>query len=74
LVDIVTLGVSLVIEVRDLDPADAVSCDEIVLGLPYHFGIEAGREECARAVRNEPGLVATEGETVIGFLTYAYRY
>ena len=62
------------IEVRDLDPADAVSCHEIVLGLPYHFGIEAGREECARAVRNKPGLVATEGETVIGFLTYAYRY
>lgn len=62
------------IELRDLDPADAVSCDEIILGLPYHFAIEAGREECARAVRNEPGLVATQGETVIGFLTFSYRF
>jgi GNAT superfamily N-acetyltransferase len=62
------------IELRDLEPADAVSCDEIILGLPYHFAIEAGREECARAVRNEPGLVATQGETVIGFLTFSYRF
>ena len=46
------------IEVRDLEPADAVSCDEIILGLPYHFAIEAGREECARAVRNEPGCLS----------------
>jgi len=62
------------IEVRDLEPADAVSCDEIILGLPYHFAIEAGREDCARAVRNEPGLVAIEGKTIVGFLTFAHRY
>jgi GNAT superfamily N-acetyltransferase len=62
------------LEIRDLEPADAVSCDEIILGLPYHFAIEAGREECARAVRNEPGLVATDGDAIVGFLTFAYRY
>jgi GNAT superfamily N-acetyltransferase len=61
-------------EVRDLDPADAVACDGIILGLPYHFALEDGREECARAVRNEPGLVAMEGDAIIGFLTFAYRY
>jgi ribosomal protein S18 acetylase RimI-like enzyme len=40
-----------------------------VLSLPYHFGHERGRAECARAVRTQEGLVAVEEGDVIGFLT-----
>ena len=29
--------------------------------LPYHFGIEDGRRDCAAAVRRDAGLVAVEG-------------
>jgi ribosomal protein S18 acetylase RimI-like enzyme len=40
-----------------------------VLSLPYHFGDEGGRAECARAVRTQEGLVAVEEGEVVGFLT-----
>lgn len=60
--------------IRPLAPEDAEACDAIVAGLPYHFGQEAGRHECAEAVRRDPGLVATEGEAVVGFLTYVPRF
>ena len=64
----------IAIEIRDLAPGDAETCDEIVLSLPYHFGQEGGRRDCAAAVRSEPGLVAmVEGE-VVGFLTYVRRF
>ena len=59
------------IEIRDLEPSDAEACDEIVLSLPYHFGREGGRRDCATAVRSEPGLVAVVAGEVLGFLTYA---
>lgn len=62
------------VEVRPLAPADAERCDAIVLGLPYHFGMEGGRRECAAAVRRDPGLVALEGGEVVGFLTYVSRF
>jgi GNAT superfamily N-acetyltransferase len=39
--------------------------------LPYHFGDETGRAECARAVRTQEGLVAVEASRVVGFLTLA---
>jgi ribosomal protein S18 acetylase RimI-like enzyme len=55
--------------IRTLLPTDAEACDAIVLGLPYHFGHEGGRAECARAVRAQTGLVAVEGGEVVGFLT-----
>ena len=55
--------------IRPLAPADAEACDAVVLTLPYHFGNEAGRAECARAVRTQDGLVAVEEGEVVGFLT-----
>lgn len=48
------------VEVRALRPADAEACDAIVASLPYHFGQEDGRAECARKVRSQPGLVARD--------------
>jgi N-acetylglutamate synthase-like GNAT family acetyltransferase len=55
--------------IRPLAPADAEACDAIVLTLPYHFGDEGGRDQCARAVRTQQGLVAVEDGDVVGFLT-----
>ncbi len=57
--------------IRPLAPADAEACDRIVLTLPYHFGDEGGRAECARAVRTQGGLVAVQEGEVVGFLTLA---
>jgi ribosomal protein S18 acetylase RimI-like enzyme len=62
------------VDVRPLAPADAGACDRIVAGLPYHFGQEQGRRECAVAVRSQAGLVAVEGDDVVGFLTYVPRF
>ncbi|MGH3012422.1 MAG: GNAT family N-acetyltransferase [Gaiellaceae bacterium] len=55
--------------IRPLALDDAEACDAVVLTLPYHFGDESGRAECARAVRTQNGLVALEEGGVIGFLT-----
>ncbi len=55
--------------IRPLAPADADACDAVVLTLPYHFGNEGGRAECARAVRSQDGLVAVEEGEIVGFLT-----
>jgi ribosomal protein S18 acetylase RimI-like enzyme len=63
-----------VVGVRPLTAADAGACDRIVLGLPYHFGHEGGRADCAAAVRRERGLVAVEGSEVVGFLTFVPRF
>jgi hypothetical protein len=46
------------VTIRALAPEDAPACDAIILSLPYRFGHEGGRQECARAVREEDGLVA----------------
>jgi ribosomal protein S18 acetylase RimI-like enzyme len=62
------------IEVRSLEPGDAAACDDIVLGLPYHFGLEEGRRRCADAVRTESGFVVADGDDVLGFLTYTHPY
>jgi ribosomal protein S18 acetylase RimI-like enzyme len=62
------------IEVRPLIPGDAEACDAIVAGLPYHFGQERGRRDCAEAVRRDAGLVAIEDDEVIGFLTWVPRF
>ena len=62
------------VDVRPLEAADADACDAIVLGLPYHFGHEGGRADCAAAVRREAGLVAVEGSHVVGFLTFVPRF
>jgi ribosomal protein S18 acetylase RimI-like enzyme len=55
--------------IRPLALTDAEACDAVVLSLPYHFGHEGGRAECARAVRTQEGLVAVEEDEVVGFLT-----
>jgi ribosomal protein S18 acetylase RimI-like enzyme len=55
--------------IRPLTLADAEACDAVVLTLPYHFGNEAGRADCARAVRSQDGLVAVDEGEVAGFLT-----
>jgi ribosomal protein S18 acetylase RimI-like enzyme len=62
------------VEVRQLASDDAAACDAIVAGLPYHFGIEQGRRDCAAAVRRDPGLVAVDGGEIVGFLTYVARF
>lgn len=56
--------------VRALRPDDAGACAAIIASLPYHFGLEAGRAECARAVQEQDGLAAVAGGTVAGFLTW----
>jgi ribosomal protein S18 acetylase RimI-like enzyme len=55
--------------IRPLHRDDADTCDQIIASLPYHFGQEDGRQECAHAVRSQPGLVAVLDGTVVGFLT-----
>jgi ribosomal protein S18 acetylase RimI-like enzyme len=62
------------IGVRALAAGDAEACDRIIQGLPYHFGMEEGRVACARAVREQEGLVATDGDEVVGFLTWEPRF
>lgn len=62
------------VRIRALAPDDATTCDEIVLGLRYHFGNERGRRDCAAAVRRDAGLVAVEDGEVLGFLTYVPRF
>ncbi len=57
------------VTIRALAAPDAAACDAIILGLPYHFGDPGGREECARAVRRDRGLVAVAAGEVVGFLT-----
>jgi ribosomal protein S18 acetylase RimI-like enzyme len=55
--------------VRPLALDDAPACDAIVASLPEWFGMQEGIDDCARAVRSEPGLVCERGGEVIGFLT-----
>ena len=60
--------------IRALTARDAAACDAVIASLPYHFGNEDGRRECARAVRSQAGLVAVEGDRVVGFLTVAHHF
>jgi N-acetylglutamate synthase-like GNAT family acetyltransferase len=59
---------------RQLVVNDAEACDAIVATLPYHFGDEEGRRECAAAIRAQRGLVAEDGGEVVGFLTLEPRF
>jgi hypothetical protein len=56
------------VHIRPLRGADAERCDQIIASLPYHFGQEDGRRECADAVRSQPGLVAMLDHAVVGFI------
>jgi ribosomal protein S18 acetylase RimI-like enzyme len=60
--------------IRALTRADAEACDAIILSLSYHFGNTAGRAECARAVREDAGLVAERAGRVVGFLIVERHY
>ena len=62
------------VAIRGLASTDAAMCDAIVLTLPYHFGNEQGRQECAAAVRTQRGLVAEDDGDVVGFLTREPRF
>jgi hypothetical protein len=62
------------VEIRVLGQEDADACDAIIAGLPYHFAHDQGKRDRAAAVRRDPGLVATEGADVAGFLTYVHRF
>ena len=62
------------IDVRRLQPGDAPDCDAIIASLPYHFGLESGRAECAEAVRRQDGLAAVSDTEVVGFLTWRPWY
>ncbi|MBV8950445.1 MAG: GNAT family N-acetyltransferase, partial [Actinobacteria bacterium] len=59
---------------RSLNAAtDATGCDSIIRALPDFFGVQSGLVECERAIRHEDGLVAVEGEQLVGFLTYTHH-
>jgi N-acetylglutamate synthase-like GNAT family acetyltransferase len=55
--------------IRALDPADAPVCDAIIASLPDWFGLQEGIDECADAVRTQPGLVCERDGRIVGFLT-----
>lgn len=58
------------LRIRALLSSDATACGAIVRGLPYHFGNELGRRECAEAVRRQQGLAAVGDDgTLLGFMT-----
>ena len=59
---------------RALERDDAPACDAIIAGLPDFFGLESGIEACAQAVRSEPGYVAVEDDSVVGFLTVEHPF
>jgi GNAT superfamily N-acetyltransferase len=62
------------VDIRLLGRGDAPACDAVVASLPYHFGLESGREECAEAVRRQDGLAAVSGAGLVGFLTWRPWY
>lgn len=49
---------TIAIDVRRLRSEDAPACDAVIASLPYHFGLDSGRQECAEAVRRQDGLAA----------------
>jgi GNAT superfamily N-acetyltransferase len=57
------------VPIRTLLARDAIRCDEIIAALPYFFGIHAGVDACAQAVRSHRGWVAEVDGVVAGFLT-----
>jgi GNAT superfamily N-acetyltransferase len=57
------------ITIRPLTADDASTCDAIILSLPYFFGDPQGREDCARAVREQSGFFAEVDGAAGGFVT-----
>jgi len=57
------------VRLRALHPDDAPACDAVIASLPYFFGDPTGREQCADAVRTQPGIVAEMDGALAGFIT-----
>jgi ribosomal protein S18 acetylase RimI-like enzyme len=64
----------MAVVIRQLAQVDAEACDAIVATLPYHFGDDQGRRDCAAAVRLQAGLAAERDRQVIGFLIVEPRF
>src|SRR6478672_11084043 len=63
-------GRSLMTMIRPLDKADTDECDRIIASLGDWFGNEEGIRQASAAGRSQPGLVADDGMTVVGFTTW----
>jgi GNAT superfamily N-acetyltransferase len=61
------------LEYRASEPRDAPGCDAVIASLPDFFGLQEGVDACAHAVRTEPGIVAVDGDDVVGFATWTKR-
>ena len=57
------------VTIAALHPEHAPACEAIGRSLPTWFGIEEGLRAIRDAATNGPGLVALDGERVVGFLT-----
>lgn len=64
----------MTVTIRQLAVSDGEACDAIVATLPYHFGDEEGRRQCAGAVRSQRGLLAEDDGEVVGFVTLELRF
>ena len=62
------------ITIRPLTPDDGAACDAVILSLPYFFGDPTGREDCARAVREQSGTVVDIDGRVAGFITLKSQF
>ena len=60
---------STAVILRALERDDAPACDRYHRRTSDFFGLESGVEASAEAVRSEPGYVAVEDDSVVGFLT-----
>jgi hypothetical protein len=49
--------------IRPLHLDDADTCDQIIASLPYHFGQEDGRSECAVLCAANPALSPSRAST-----------
>ena len=55
--------------IRPLTVDDAPACDAVLATLPTFFGDPDGIRDCAVAVREQRGFVATINDDVVGFIT-----
>ena len=54
--------------VRRLEPGDIPACEAILRGLPEWFGFETALLQFVDDLARLPGLVAVDGDEVVGFL------
>lgn len=58
------------ITIRTLRRTDFTACSSINRSLPDWFGLEEGLEEAEGYLREHDGLVAEDGDEIVGYLTY----